>query len=157
MEAEITQHLPEKKQSLWSLGQILFASYLAGPIAGCYLLGRNYKVLGKPEHSKKCYIAGFIGTILLSVALSFIPEDLIEKIPRIIIPVTYSLLIKELARVYQGKIIEEKMKEGSKRYSHFWCFLVTSSLLVIQLLFLFLFLFLCVSISDAYFFPSIDT
>lgn len=128
-----------KKHSLWSVGQITLASYLAGPAGGCYLLGRNYKKLGQPTSSKKSYLLSIVGTLLLASLLLLLPEETFSHIPKMIIPITYTSAITAIA-TYQKKSIKEMRANGEKRHSYWWCFLVAISILIIQA-FVFLSLF----------------
>jgi len=133
MEAEVSQQqLAERKQYLWSVTQISLASYIAGPVGGCYFLGRNYQALGQLEYSKKCYVAGISGVILLLSIIFLIPEDLMASIPPIVFPLAYTSLISSFAHTYQKGVIEAKLAEGSRQFSYWWLFIVTISLLVIQ-------------------------
>ena len=122
----------KKKAFLWSPLQIVTASFVAGPFAGCYMLGKNYKIFGLSNLAKNCYIVGLLFTAALFVGLSFIPEHLIEKIPGSIIPIAYSSTIYGFAKSYQKPKIEEKYQEGLKRHSIFRCLAVMFLTLLVQ-------------------------
>lgn len=126
-----------QSQSLWSVKQISIASFLAGPMAGCYFLGKNFREFGSPTYAKWCYLTGFLATLLFLAIPFFAPEQFLKYIPSKIIPIVYTSIITSYAHVYQNKIIKEKMDQGAQRRSFGWCFLLIFSFVVIQLSLLF--------------------
>ncbi len=53
--------------------------------------------------------------------IGLIPESSIEKIPRVVIPVSYMVVMMEIARKTQKPLIEDHRKTG-KRQSHWKVF-----------------------------------
>lgn len=123
----------EKPQRLWSLKQIFLASLLAGPIAGCYFMGKNFKKFGLPADAKKCYLAGILGTLLITTLLALIPERFTVGMGNAAVPPSVAGVILLYARMYQKHLIEEKISQEAKRFSYMWFFFMVCSLIVIQL------------------------
>ena len=117
--------ISNKKGSFWSIGQISMAAYFGGPIGGCYLLGKNYQQFGLHSEAKKAHIAGFLGTIGLVLMFFFIPEELIEKVPSSMIPMVYTGVISTFA-AYQKPLMELGKGSGEKRFSYFWCLIISN-------------------------------
>lgn len=133
MEASIVDQQIQTRQKFWTIPQIFLASYLAGPIGGCYFVGRNYRELGSPDLAKRSYLFGLGGTILLFLLFFLIPENIVAKIPSSIIPLSITSVISSIAQAYQKKEIDERLNDGGKRFSYWWCVLIALSLLVLQL------------------------
>lgn len=133
MQPEFTQKSVQERQYFWSEFQISLASSFAGPMVGCYFLGRNFRQLGLQDRAKKCYIAGVIGSVLLITILSLVPANLIAYIPPICIPIAISSIIVSYANYYQKKLIQGCLDKGAKRFSYWWCILMMLTFLVIQI------------------------
>ncbi len=103
---------------VWSIGQISFASIVGGPIAGVYLMSRNAKVFGKPHLADQLIFLGFVFSTIIFTILFCIPTALLEQIPKIVIPVTYTALVQEYARHYQKESIHAFIAAGNKRHSY---------------------------------------
>lgn len=125
----------------WSESQIFLASGFAGPLVGCYFLGKNFQELGLPRHAKKSFVAGVVATILVVAFLIIFPEDYLEKIPNFFLPLASSLIISAFAQHYQKQLIKEKVEEGSKLFSWWRFLLLTLSFIIIQIFMIFFFIF----------------
>lgn len=131
MQSEFKQQSIPEYQYLWSISQISLASSFAGPMAGCYFLGKNFQQLGLLDHAKKCYLTGVIGSVLLFMILFLSPENLIAYLPPICIP-AISGVIASYAHSYQKQLIQENIDKGAKLFSYWWCILIILSFVVIQ-------------------------
>lgn len=136
---EANQSPSIKSQQFWTNGQIILSSIIAGPVGGCYLLGRNFNQLGQPSFAKKSYAAGLLLMIVVATLVFFIPEPLLAKIPKSFFPMGYGLIIGSIARLGQKNLIEEKLREGNKRFSYWWCLLLAIALLIVQIPFIVLY------------------
>lgn len=134
-----------KQPYLWSIPQILLASYLAGPMAGCYFLGKNFQQLNSLDHAKKCYLAGMIASVLLLTILFLLPEDL-ASIPSFCIPAVVSSVIVSYAHCCQKPLVQDSLNKGAKRFSYGWCILMMLALVVIQVPLFFLYAILFATI-----------
>jgi hypothetical protein len=104
-------------RKLYSMNEIGLAALIGGPLAGFYLIGRNYMALEKKYLSRINFIFGIIGTILLGTAIVFIPKDLMDKIPDMIIPALFAPLVYVYVKKVQGQDIEDHFKNGGLKHS----------------------------------------
>jgi MFS superfamily sulfate permease-like transporter len=105
----------EKK--LYTKGWVFFGSFLGGPLAGCYLVSKNFETLGQKNLAKKTLIVGIITTIILFGSILFIPEAVLSKIPSSVIPLVYTMAIYQYLVFKQGAAIEEHLKNGGLKHS----------------------------------------
>ncbi|MEP7036938.1 MAG: hypothetical protein ABI891_01230 [Acidobacteriota bacterium] len=105
--------MPEIRGGLFSVGQIILATFFGMPIAGCLLLARNYRQLGKNAVARQTLAAGVISTIVLLISSFFLPE----KFPNMILPVAYCFAMRQLVIYLQGDIIDNYLKNGENKGS----------------------------------------
>ena len=74
----------------YSQKAIGIATFIGGPLAAGYLIRENYKVLDQTEKGNNALIISIIATIALFVLIFSIPENIIEKVPKVIIPAIYT-------------------------------------------------------------------
>ena len=134
-----------KKPAVWTVMQISFASYFAGPMAGCYLLSQNCKTLDQPELSKKCLWIGVGTTVALLMLLMIAPSHLLDKMPKFIIPIAYTAFITSYAEVYQKEPVKEVIRQGGKKQGILRLLLTMLGLLIVQLTLFLLIGYLAVS------------
>lgn len=113
---------PEKKEKFYSSGWIFLGTYIGGPLAGAYFLGKNYVVLGRKDLFAKSMQFGVGATLLGVLVLIMVPDSVIDTIPTSIIPLLYTLLIGYLFNTYQKKDIDVLIKDGHKKQSGFKVF-----------------------------------
>jgi hypothetical protein len=107
----------QDKVKLYTIGWITFATYIGGPLAGCYLMSENFKNVGNEDLAEKTFKIGIISIILLFGSIAFIPESILDKIPDAIIPLTYTAIIYLYVKKFQGKSINEHIENGGLKYS----------------------------------------
>lgn len=95
---------------LYKSKHILVATYIGGPLAAGYLMCENFKALHKPDSARNAIILGVISTILLFVIIFSIPENVLDKVPRVIIPAIYTAIVYFLIQKYQGEPLEKQEK-----------------------------------------------
>ena len=88
---------------------------LGGPLIGGYLIAENFKQLGEQEKARKTWLYAILATVAILAAALFIPG--IERIPRFIIPLAYSLGAMNLVKHYQGAAIKAHVDSGGQTYS----------------------------------------
>jgi hypothetical protein len=98
---------------LFSVEQITVASLFAGPIAGCLLLARNWRVLGKGRSAWLPLTAGVASTGLLIIIGFSLPEKTRAT------PFTVAALVATYyyAKQSQGAVIDYHLKAGGRRRS----------------------------------------
>lgn len=102
---------------LYKSKHIGIATFLGGPLAAGYLMYENFKALQRPISARNAIIIGSVSTIILFVTLFSIPEDIIDKIPSIIIPSVYTAIIYYLVQKYQGDTLEKHEKNNNPFFS----------------------------------------
>ena len=101
--------------TMYSPGQIAWATYLGTPIAGCWLLALNYWRLGDVKAANLAWIFGSLGTVLiLALALAFV---LPERFPKPVIPAAYAFVMYQCVRALQGKTYEDRLANGANKGS----------------------------------------
>ena len=97
--------------TLYSPGQIAWATFLGAPIAGCWLLALNYKRLGQATAAGAAVAVGLAGTVLL-FAIAFVLPD---NFPNSVMPAIYVFCTYQIVKQLQGKTFEERLAiDGQK-------------------------------------------
>jgi hypothetical protein len=90
-------------------------TFIGGPLVGGYLAAENFKQLGQPEKARTSWIIAILSTLVILGGVFLIPG--IEKVPRYIIPLTYTLIARLLIQQYQGEAIKSHIAQGGPTYS----------------------------------------
>lgn len=143
MNTEIKETDKKDDKRLYTRGWIVIGTFLGGPLGGCYLMSKNFQTLGNKESAKKTLLAGILSTLIMFGILVFIPTSVTDKIPEYVIPIVYTALISYFVTVYQGKDIQEHLKNGGRKGSG-WKVIGVSILSLIISLAYFLLLFVLV-------------
>ncbi|WP_103072336.1 hypothetical protein [Aquimarina sediminis] len=106
-----------EKIKLYSSKAIGGATFLGGPLAAGYMIGENFKALDKPNEGKNALIIGILSTIILFTGMFMIPENIIDKIPRQLIPITYTGIIWGIVEWKQGDILKLHKENGNSFFS----------------------------------------
>ena len=94
---------------------IITGTYLGGPLVAGYFLAKNFKAFNEPDKAKKAWIYSIIFTIILFSSLFLIPD--VEKVPRYLIPLTYTGIVYLLINRYQIDKINSHITIGGQFYS----------------------------------------
>ena len=113
MTDEATIELVEPIGRLYTVGQITFATFGASPLAGSLLLVSNYRVLQKPSAAWHSLIWGLVSTIILFGIAFILPE----RFPNMVLPVAYSIGMRQLVSYLQGDAIAKHIARGGKKGS----------------------------------------
>lgn len=130
------QNNKTKNVKLYSLKAIGVTTFFGGPLAAGYLIYKNYLAINEPDKAKNALIAGIVSTIILFCIIFLIPEETIDRIPRILIPTSYTLIIYQIVSKLQGEILKEHEIKENSFYSNWKAAgvgLVSSIILVISL------------------------
>jgi hypothetical protein len=117
----------------FSVGQITLATFLGMPIAGCLILARNYRVLGKDGAAWQSLGAGIVSTLLLFLIAFFLPENF----PNIALPMAYCFGMRQLVQYLQGGAIDNHLKAGGRKGS--WAITIAVGLGCLVIIFGFIF------------------
>lgn len=107
----------EETKKLYSQRAITIATYFGGPAAAGYLVKKNYEAYDQSENGKKAFIIGIISTLLIFAGIFSIPENIIDKIPNVLIPAIYTGIIYLIVEKIQGQWLKEHKESGGKFYS----------------------------------------
>ena len=118
-EIELQTENNTKDVKLYSSKAISGATFLGGPLAAGYMISENYKALKKPSEGRTSLIVGIISTILLFGGVFMIPEDIMENIPRQVIPLVYTAIIWGFVEWKQGDILKAH-KENNNTFFSGW-------------------------------------
>ncbi len=101
---------PETTGKPFSVGQITLATFIGMPVAGCLLLAQNYKNLGKFRIAWQTLVLGVVSTIILF----FIAFCLPENFPNAVLPMVYTVVMRQLVKYLQGNEIAFHEAQGKK-------------------------------------------
>ncbi len=102
---------------LYSLIAIGGATLLGGPLAAGYMVGENFKALNKPKDAKFSLITGVLFTIAIFVMLFTLSEDIVDKIPRSLIPFAYTAIVLGIVEWKQGEALRLHKENGNTFFS----------------------------------------
>jgi hypothetical protein len=129
MTEQPTVQAPAPEGRLYSVRQIILATFVGAPLAGCVLLAQNYRVLGQSTAVLPTLLAGGASTALL-LALAFILPD---NFPNLILPVASCFALRQMAIYLQGERISTHMTLGGKKRS--WWIVVAIGAISLVLIF----------------------
>ncbi len=125
--------MDEKK--IYSTGQIWGSSFIFGPLAGIYLLSKNFETFKDKEKAKQTLVIG------LGITIAFVIILLLVELPKTgaVFPIVYTAIIAYCADKNQKEKIKQHLDSGGKKYSN-WRVLgisILSLLVLIALFFVF--------------------
>ena len=97
-----------RRITLYSPGQIAWATFLGAPIAGCVLMAFNYRRFGNSTAANVALFAGLIGTGLL-LAIAFV---LPESFPNSVLPAAYTFGMYQCVKSLQGNACQYRLANG---------------------------------------------
>lgn len=113
MQEDLLAVPPEFK--LYKENAIWIGTFIGGPLVAGYLMAENFKQLGQADKARASWIIAILSTVALFGAIFLIPG--IEKIPRYVIPLTYTFIARLLVQQYQGEAIKSHISQGGPTYS----------------------------------------
>ena len=126
------QDQSSKMLRLYSQKAIGIATYIGGPLAAGILIRRNFINLGSENLGKTSLIISVIFSTLIFSVIFYIPENIINKIPNLLVPAIYVLITYLLVHHYQGSKLKIHEEEKGAFYSGwkaagigFICFFIT--------------------------------
>lgn len=102
---------------LYSSKAIGGATFLGGPLAAGYMISENFKALDKPDDGRKSLIIGIITTVILFGGMFMLPERIIDKIPRQLIPLIYTGIIWGIVEWIQGDVLKAHKENNNSFFS----------------------------------------
>jgi hypothetical protein len=120
---------------------IYVGTFLGGPLVGGYMAAQNFSELGQSNKAKASWVFGILGTLAIVAAAYFIPG--MQKIPRYIIPLIYTLITQLVIDRYQGAAIKTHFEHGGQFYTAWRAALIglIGAVIVVAVIFALLLLF----------------
>lgn len=116
-EIENTTKNSPQNIKLYSTTSIGTATFWGGPLAAGYMIGENFKALGEPSKGRNALIIGIISTIVLFVGIFSLPDNLVDKIPRLLIPIVYTGIVWAIVESTQGELLKQHKEKENAFYS----------------------------------------
>ena len=108
-----TTYTAQRHQRLYSIRQIVFASWAASPIGGFVLLNFNYRALQQSRAAWQSLAWGFAVTVVWFA----IPLSGFSKLPRMVLPFAGASAMWLLASYLQGDTLRNHFTAGGRRGS----------------------------------------
>src|SRR5579875_1680157 len=99
---------------LYSGKGVTIATLLGGPLAGGYLIAKNFKALNQPEKIGRTWSYSIVVFILV-IALAVIMPP---QVPQILFVVLYAWMGRFAAQKLQGSLLDKHAAEGGKFYNN---------------------------------------
>lgn len=106
-----------KDLKLYSQVAINLATFLGGPLAAGYLIRANYLSFNEPHKGRQALLIGIAATVVLFTTLFMIPEAIVDKIPIVVIPATYTVIIYFIVERIQGDRLNQHQEAEGEFYS----------------------------------------
>ena len=107
----------QENLKFYSQKAIAIATYFGGPLAAGILIRKNCLNLGKEKQAVNSLIIGIVSTIFIFVGIFMIPENIIDKIPNVIIPAIYTGIIYLIVEKIQGNELKSHKENNGEFYS----------------------------------------
>ncbi len=107
----------ESEVRLFTEKAIATSSAIGGPLAGTYLISKNFASLRNEDAARLTMIIGVAFTFVLFTAIAFVPESTLEKVPKHLIPLAYGIIGYLIVKRYQQKDIDTHLTQGGKKGS----------------------------------------
>jgi hypothetical protein len=114
---ELEKENKTKNVKFFSKKAIGIATFFGGPLAAGYLIRENYLSLNKPDEGKNALMIAIATTFLLFTGIFMIPESIMDKIPRQILPIIYTAIIYYIVDLKHGEILKLHEENGNSFYS----------------------------------------
>lgn len=128
-----------KDLKFYSLNAIWAATFLGGPLAAGYMTYKNYLSIEKRSEAKTALIISIVFALFLFSILFFIPESVMNKIPSVVIPSIYSVIIYFILKSKFGEVLEEHKRHNNSFQSAWKSVLIGFISLIISFAFIFVF------------------
>ncbi|HPX04308.1 MAG TPA: hypothetical protein PLC17_00105, partial [Tenuifilaceae bacterium] len=107
----------DNQVKFYSQKAISVATVVGGPLAAGVLIYHNFKTLNKRRQAVNSLIIGTFTTIIILAAVFMLPEGIIDKVPNILFPLIYSLIVYLIVERPQGEELEAHKQKGGQFYS----------------------------------------
>lgn len=97
-------------------GQVGLATFFGTPLAGFYLLGKNYKTMGKLGSARKCYFYGIVAAVLMVALIILMPRHLLNVFSHGT-TIIYTAILYSIFNYLQGKHVKQQIEAGYATFS----------------------------------------
>lgn len=104
----------DKAGRVYTPVQVAVASFVGGPLPACWMAAHNASEMRRPAQRAGWLIAGVIGTALVFYVGLFLLPD---WVPPYLLPVAYTLALREGVRNVQGSDLSDLGAAGAKQGS----------------------------------------
>ncbi len=125
-----------EKRGVFSEKAINVATFLGGPLSGAYMLFSNFREFGDEEKGKKTLVFGILFFLALFELIIALPEEISDKIPKMLIPLFYSLVSYLVFKKFQEKRFNEYLENGGEKASGWKTAVITVAGMIIIALYL---------------------
>lgn len=101
-------------RKLYSKKAVMIGTMLGGPLAGAYLLAKNFKTVNKSERVAQAWTIGIIAFFVLILLGFFI----LEQVPNFLFIFFYAWMGHFAAEKMQGDFLDKHEEEGGTFYSN---------------------------------------
>jgi hypothetical protein len=122
---EIIATTPVPEGKVYRDKVIYRATFLGGPLVAGYMMASNFKVFGENEKAKWTWFWTIFFTVALFGTLFFLPQNLLDKTPKYIIPLLYSIATLSIVKHYQGQKIDAHLSAGGQKYNGWRAFTIS--------------------------------
>lgn len=91
------------------------ATFLGGPLAGGYVMAKNFKAFNEPAKAAITWICTIIATVVIFGVIFSIKDS--AKIPGQLIPIIYTVIMSSLMKHFQGAAITSHINAGGQIYN----------------------------------------
>jgi hypothetical protein len=113
MEEDLLSSPPSYK--LYTDRAVFVGTFFGGPLVAGYLAAENFRQLGQRERVRNAWLIAILATVVIFGGIFLIPG--IDKVPRYVIPLAYTLIAQYLVKTYQGPAIITHVEQGGQTYS----------------------------------------
>jgi len=105
--------MDDLSQKIYSEKSITLATFIGGPLAAGFLIGKNFKVFGNENAARNSVMLGLISTLVIMIVLFYFPFPLpmpflfLNTNPYALLPVICASIIGVMVNKYQGDQIKE--------------------------------------------------
>ncbi len=78
------------REPVYDQKKILLCSYIGGPLVAAYMLAKNFAALGQDGRKWTALWIGVVGTLVMLGGLMSLPEAVVDRIPSVLLPATYT-------------------------------------------------------------------
>lgn len=107
--------IPAAPYKLHSQRAIFVSTFLAGPLAGTFLISENFKSLGESNKAGGTLVVGTILTLALFLGIFLLPENI--YVPNFLFPIIFAAIANFVSSKFQGKRLAEHAAAGGSYYS----------------------------------------